>query len=79
MQNPVYPSALLRQGIGGVVVVEFLVGLDGRVVEARAIRSPHDELSKAAVAAILRSEYRPAIKDGKPTTALMQVPITFAP
>lgn len=78
MQNPVYPFELRRQGITGTVVVEFIVGTDGKVRDAYAVTSPHEGLSKAAVAAILGSKYRPALKNGKPAAVKMQVPISFS-
>ncbi len=77
MKNPIYPFELRKTGVTGTVVVEFIVDASGRVTEARAISSPHPDLSKAAVAAILQAEYKPGIRKGKPVATRMQVPLTF--
>jgi protein TonB len=77
MQNPVYPFEMRRARITGEVLVEFTVDIDGKVKDARAISSPHPELSKAAIEAMYRSEYRPGTKAGKPAAVRMRVPIKF--
>jgi len=78
IRNPVYPSDLQRAGVGGVVVVDFIVGPDGTVVKATAISSPHPELSSAAVDAVLKARFRPALRNGKPLLVHLRMPITFA-
>lgn len=77
MQNPVYPYDAKRLGIQGVVVVEFIIGKTGTVIEAHAIQSPHPSLAKAAVEAVLASRYEPALRHGKPTGVRMRTPIKF--
>jgi zinc protease len=72
-----YPAALRAKGITGVVTVEFVVGADGRVVSAKAIKSPDPAFSKAAEEAVLSWEFVPGVKDGKKVSVLMRVDVTF--
>lgn len=77
MWNPEYPLELQKKQIEGTVLVEFVINTDGRVTKARAVEWTHPEMAQAAVDAILRSEFRPATKDGKPIAVKMAVPIAF--
>ena len=77
MQKPVYPKELKEQGIGGVVVIEFVVNTRGEVENPRVIESPHPKLSQNAVAALLKSKFEPGKVNGIPTHALLKVPVTF--
>jgi TonB family protein len=75
--HPVYPVNLKDSGLSGDVVVEFDVDEFGRVKNAKAIKSPHPEMSKAAVEAINQSVYRPARKDGKSVPMTLRATMTF--
>ncbi len=61
----------------GEVTVEFVIGKDGGVLSARAVKSPDPVLSALAVDAVMRGKYEPGVRDGVPTAARLQVPITF--
>jgi TonB family protein len=74
---PEYPSEQLRQGIDGVVLVEFTIGTDGKVTAARSVRSPDDVLSVAALHAVRQWEFDPPTKDGRPRSFLAEVPLEF--
>ncbi len=76
---PVYPSDLQRQGIGGEVVVEFVVDERGMARSPRAINSPHTALSEAAENAVGQWTFFPGMKDGRAVSTRIQVPIEFTP
>jgi phosphate binding protein len=62
------------------IVCRTLVGLDGRVVEAKAYQ-PRPELSeyeRAALAAVRTFEFEPASKAGNAVQAWINWPVTFA-
>lgn len=75
---PKYPAQALRRGEQGTVMVSVEVGADGvptAVDVARSSGSRH--LDRAAVDAVRRWRFRPAMADGRPTTGRVQVPISF--
>jgi TonB family protein len=74
---PEYPPEAFAQGIRGIVIVEVLIGEDGRVENVRAVRSIPG-LDEAAIAAVRLWEYEPSKVSGKPVKVLHQQPITFA-
>ena len=74
-----YPSRLRRRGIEGTVVMEFIIGLDGRV-ETNSIVSVEggrSEFVDAATQLIRRSIYRPGRKAGTPVRVRVSQDITF--
>jgi TonB family protein len=73
---PVYPPLARRARVMGVVRVEAIIGVDGRVRQATAISGP-PLLRAAAVEAVQQWEYRPALLDGKPVEVTTQVDVGF--
>jgi protein TonB len=66
-QKPQYPSKSLRNEEEGVVTLEFLIGIDGRVVEAKIQSSSgYKDLDNAARAALSLCKFKPGTVDGKP-------------
>lgn len=58
--SPVYPEAARKEGITGVVVVEVVIDETGAVNEARALESPNEALTEAAIAAVRQWRFEPA-------------------
>jgi protein TonB len=75
--TPVYPSAAREAKISGIVSLEVHVGADGRVLEARVVRSI-PELDEAALEAVKQWEYTPRRIDGEPMPVTMTVTIQFS-
>lgn len=73
----VYPPDAKRKGISGLVKVEFVVGADGKVMFARVAEGLDPEVDLAAVDAVRRSRFTPAMKEGEPVAVVMQIPVTF--
>src|SRR4249920_594249 len=72
--SPQYP-ALARQGrVQGIVVIECTISTEGRVVEARVIRSI-PLLDQAAVDAVKQWVYTPTLLEGKPVPVIMTVTV----
>lgn len=66
-RKPDYPAASRRFEEEGAVVVKFLVGLDGMVVESSiATSSGFQRLDDAARKALSQCKFKPATIDGKP-------------
>lgn len=76
---PAYPGEAVRQGLMGTVELEILVGIDGRPLEVRVVRSSgHRVLDQAARRAVLTQwTFQPAFRNGQAVQALGRVPIEF--
>ena len=75
-----YPSALLRAGIEGTVVVRMYVDEHGALVRDSiriAESSGYPALDSAALAAAQKLRFAPALHDGKPVPAPFLQPFQF--
>lgn len=76
---PRYPRNALRAGAEGTVQVQVDVGPDGVPISvALASGSGNRELDRAALEAVRRWRFRPAIANGEPTVGRVTVPIQFS-
>ena len=64
--TPDYPPEAQAQGLRGIVILEVTVDREGKVVEARVVRSvpPFDD---AALAAVRQWQYEPPRVKGQPS------------
>jgi protein TonB len=75
---PRYPRDAQRRGIGGTVLLRVHVGPDGAPAGIDLVQgSGSHSLDRAAVEAVRRWRFAPAMRDGQPVEAAVQVPITF--
>jgi protein TonB len=75
---PKYPARALRNGEHGTVLVSAEVGVDGVPKSVEVAKSSGSrQLDRAAVDAVRRWRFRPAMADGRPTAGRVQVPISF--
>ena len=73
-----YPLAAARNQTSGYAVVEFTVSPTGAVTNAHVIdSSPRRVFDQAAIRAVEQSSYKPALKDGDPTSAVLQRRVDF--
>lgn len=79
--EPDYPPTPGRPPVSGTVMVQGLVGKDGRVFEVKIVQSVPDypELDEAASAAVRRWTFKPASANGKPVAVWVAIPIKFTP
>jgi len=73
---PVYPKFAIAARIQGRLVVDAIIDVDGRVKGVRVIKSV-PPLDQAAVDAVRRWEYAPALVDGTPVEVIMSVTVIF--
>lgn len=67
--QPTYPVRAAQRGIEGYVVVEFDVGPQGAVSNARVVdHAPSSIFDSAALEAIKRFRYKPEVSGGRPVT-----------
>jgi len=74
--QPVYSPLARQSRVEGVVHLRIAVDPDGRVSRAEALDGP-PPLRSAAVEAVTRWLYRPALLDGDPVGAALRVGVTF--
>jgi protein TonB len=75
---PNYPRRALRRGVEGTVLVRVDVGPDGVPTAVGISRSSRSrDLDRAAIEAVQRWRFRPAMADGRPTVGSVVVPIDF--
>jgi protein TonB len=74
--DPVYNPTALAARIQGIVIIEATLGADGRVMNARVLRSV-PMLDQAALDAVRTWEYTPTLLNGVPVPVIMTVTVTF--
>jgi TonB family protein len=77
-RKPIYPSEAMTWGVDGVVMLECVVETNGSVGEVRVFRSLDPALDEAAVTALKAWRFKPAMKDGQPVRALVNVEMSFS-
>jgi TonB family protein len=75
--DPNYPDAARRAGAQGTVVLEVVIGADGRVVRVDVLKGLPFGLAEAAVDAVRRWQYRPARGRSGPVVSRKEVRIEF--
>ena len=77
---PPYPADALREGRSGTVILEVLVGLDGRPVSVEIAQSSGQrDLDRIAVRHVLAKwRFEPAMRNGQAVQAIGRVPIAFS-
>ncbi len=73
-----YPAEAVRNGIQGRVMVDFVIGTDGKVTDAKVVRSVSAELDAEALKVVSASpKWRPARMNGKKVRCSVTVPVEF--
>ena len=73
---PVYPAEAQQAGVQGIVILETTLGIDGRVSDAKVLRSV-PMLDQAALDAVKQWQYTPTLLNGVPTPVIMTVTVSF--
>jgi protein TonB len=73
---PEYPALAQSAGVQGVVIIEAIIGTDGRVQDARILRSV-PLLDQAALDAVKQWEFTPTMLNGKPVPVIMTMTVQF--
>jgi protein TonB len=74
--RPRYPHDAFDQKVQGTVVVEFVIDVDGRVVNPRVVRSI-TLLDAAALEAVSQWRFVPATNRGRPVATRSRAPVSF--
>ena len=74
--NPVYPPIAESARVQGVVILETIIGADGKVQDARVLRSI-PLLDQAALDAVKRWKFKPGTLNGQPVPVIYNLTISF--
>jgi len=74
--NPTYPAIAQSARVQGVVIIEATIGQNGRVTDARVLRSI-PLLDSAALEAVRQWEFSPTLLNGVPVSVIMTVTVQF--
>ncbi len=77
--DPAYPLELMRQNVGGTVILYAIIHADGTVGSIRVLRSVDDRLDLFASQAIAKWQFQPATKNGAPVDVEATFWIPFRP
>ncbi len=73
-----YPESAVRNGIQGKVMVDFIIGKDGKVTDVRVVRGVAPELDEEAVRVVSASpKWKPGRVNGVKVRTSMTIPVEF--
>ena len=75
--SPVYPAVARAARVSGIVILEAVIDVDGRVTDVRVLRSV-PLLDEAAISAVQQWEYTPTLLNRIPVRVVMTVTVTFS-
>jgi protein TonB len=75
--KPLYPVPAMSARVGGNVLIEATIGADGKVHDARVLKSIA-LLDKAALDAVRQWEFEPSRRSGVAVAVTMVIIVTFA-
>ena len=76
--EPVYSEVAAAAHLVGTVILEAVVGTDGRVESVKVLRARHALLDNAAVAALKQWRYTPLVLNGITAPFILTVTFTFS-
>ncbi|HJX34944.1 MAG TPA: energy transducer TonB [Desulfatiglandales bacterium] len=76
--EPQYPFQAKKNNIEGSATLRFIVNTNGDVVEPKISKSePPDIFDEAALQAIVKFKFKPAVKNGRPVDVIVVAPMKF--
>jgi len=81
LRRPWYPESLFVAEVPGVVLAEYVVDAQGRVIPESfsIVLATHREFAASVRRAVFPQRFIPAQKNGKPVAQLVQQPFEFTP
>ena len=72
-----YPEIAKKMGLQGRVTVEVTIDAQGKPIQAKVIKSASDVFNDAAIEAVMKYTFKPAMMSTGPVTAKIMIPIDF--
>jgi TonB family protein len=77
--NPIYPARAKANHVSGTVILDALIGIDGRIHSLKIHSAPDPDLAVAAIAAVRQWVYTPYRINGRPKRVQTTVTFSFRP
>jgi len=74
--TPTYPESAKARGLEGTVLLDVLIGLDGKVLKAVVLSGP-PELAQSSLNAVSQWEYAPNLLNGKPVFTITKIAVEY--
>src|SRR5262245_58321561 len=74
--EPVYPELARSARVSAIIILEALVGVDGRVKSVKILRG-HPLLDEPTTEAVQQWRYKPLLLNGEPTQFILTVTVVF--
>lgn len=75
--RPVYPEEARKERVQGTIIVEMVIGADGKVTKARVLRSV-PALDQAALDAVTKWEFEPMLVKGQAVPVVITATVRFS-
>ena len=75
--SPAYTDAALEKDVEGRVILEIVIGTDGKVSSVKVASGLGHGLDEACIEAVKQSRYEPATVNGKPVICKLKIPFKF--
>jgi len=75
--RPVYPAEAAAQGVGGVVILQAVIGADGFIRDITPLRSPDESLTMSATSAFNGWQFTPTLLNGVPMDTRITATFNF--
>ena len=75
--QPDYAASSRQSRVEGTVWIGFVVGIDGLPHDLKVVASLDKDLDKKALEAVQQWRFEPAVKDGQPVEAPLEVGVSF--
>ncbi|MFK7755759.1 MAG: energy transducer TonB [Flavobacteriales bacterium] len=77
-RNTIYPEIPREMGVQGTVWLTFVINKKGEVSEVEVVRSPHSELTEAAIKGLSKlPRMNPGLQRLNPVDVKLQIPVKF--
>lgn len=74
---PIYPPLAVTARVRGLVIIEATIDTEGRVQDARVLRSDSPLLNESALTAVRQWIYTPTLLNGIPVSVVMTVTVHY--
>ncbi len=77
-KNIKYPKEAAERGVQGTVYVQFIIGSNGKIRNAKILRGIDSYCDEEALRVVkMMPDWEPGIQNGKKVTVLFQIPVKF--